>query len=650
MHTRFLDWYFTTGNPNIVAIRTFVRKYTILRVTARASLRIVRAVIGFFQGLAWRSARLLRRILQLTRLTVTDPRAAASMLRAAFIPIFDAKTRAIIRANAIGGSLSLAELEQLWSVGRRCRRSSRVLCIAAEPEFRQVDALLKAAKPAILIRWLQPHENAVVRWLDEYDLVVLPAHESFDLPPQHKEPPIVLRFRGETPPGKWGYRSHFDANQKHSGPRSARNLLQRLHSGEPIDVLLLNDIGFQYGAGSALRRQASSFLLNGWNVVLAARALPSETPQPQVTGIMNFKNWQGSLSLHEAAIRQDKKQNAIDFVVDTIEWWKADVIVAGNLHGTGWPIEILPRLRSSSAALFAYMHDVYWITGRCAQPGTCTLFRTGCTAMCPTAREYPRLTPDLIPDAWQTRAKYFSGPDAIPLIANSHWTESMVRQRFGRAAHSEVVHLALDHHLFRPIPKSDARRLLGLPEDKTLVVMGAVDVMDRWKGGPLFDGVHKALTERNDAAVVLFGHSSDMLASVKSFGMIQEESFMSVVLGACDIFVSCAIAESFGQTLLEASACGLPVVAFNIGGVSDIIAHERTGLLVDQLAVEPMLAALDSLIADAAKRQALGRRARERVENEFTLVHQARAWRDCIQRTLLATPAEGYHLTDNRSK
>ena len=351
MLTRFLDWYFTTSAPNIAAIRTFVRKYAILRVTARAIILIVR----FLQRLAWRS---VRRILQLTRLTVTDPRAAAFMLRTALVPIFDAKIRAIIRASAIGGSLSLAELEQLWTGSRRCRHSPRVLCIAAEPEFRQIEALLKAAKPAISIRWLEPHQKAVVRWLDEYDLVVLPAHASFDLPPHPKEP-IVLRFSGETPPGKWGYRSHFDANQLHSGQRSARNLLQRLRSGEPIDVLLLNDIGFQYGAGSALRRQASSFLLNGWNVALAARRLPSGTPQPQVTGIMDFKNWQGSLSLHEAAIRQDKKQSEIDFVIDVIKWLKPDVIVAGNLHGTGWPIEILSRLQSSSAALFTYMHDVY---------------------------------------------------------------------------------------------------------------------------------------------------------------------------------------------------------------------------------------------------------------------------------------------------
>ena len=83
---------------------------------------------------------------------------------------------------------------------------------------------------------------------------------------------------------------------------------------------------------------------------------------------------------------------------------------------------------------------------------------------------------------------------------------------------------------------------------------------------------------------------------------------------------------------MEASACGLPVAAFNVGGVGDVVVHCETGLLVNQLGAEPMLAAIERLIVDSATREGLGRGGRRRVEDHFTLIHQARAWTACLTR------------------
>jgi glycosyltransferase involved in cell wall biosynthesis len=184
--------------------------------------------------------------------------------------------------------------------------------------------------------------------------------------------------------------------------------------------------------------------------------------------------------------------------------------------------------------------------------------------------------------------------------------------------------------LFAPFDKSVARRALGIPTDKAIVVMGAVNVGERWKGGPIFQAVHRALSDRSDVGLVLFGRASESMVSAKSFGFVPDEGTMALIMNSADIFVSAATEESFGQTLLEASACGVPCVALRVGGVGDVIEHGRTGLLVVSHSAKEIVKAVDELISNPGLRLELGKNARAKVEREFTLVRQAEAWVDCL--------------------
>jgi glycosyltransferase involved in cell wall biosynthesis len=162
--------------------------------------------------------------------------------------------------------------------------------------------------------------------------------------------------------------------------------------------------------------------------------------------------------------------------------------------------------------------------------------------------------------------------------------------------------------------------------------MGAVDVRNRWKGGPVFEAVCKALERREDVALILFGRASEDFSPARSFGLIENERLMPFVFNSADLYVTTAIEEAFGQTLLEASACGLPVVAFNIGGIKDVVVDGETGLLADRVSAADLLGAIDRLVGDAALREKLGQNGRARVESRFTLAHQARAWENCLAR------------------
>lgn len=103
-------------------------------------------------------------------------------------------------------------------------------------------------------------------------------------------------------------------------------------------------------------------------------------------------------------------------------------------------------------------------------------------------------------------------------------------------------------------------------------------------------------------------------------------------LASADLMVWPAINEAFGLALLEAQAAGLPVVAGASGGVGDIVAHDRTGLLVPPGDAAALAHATASLIADPTRRAAMGRAAREKVFAEHDMAAAARLLSDALAR------------------
>ncbi|GAB4486954.1 MAG: hypothetical protein OHK006_15430 [Thermodesulfovibrionales bacterium] len=90
-------------------------------------------------------------------------------------------------------------------------------------------------------------------------------------------------------------------------------------------------------------------------------------------------------------------------------------------------------------------------------------------------------------------------------------------------------------------------------------------------------------------------------------------------LHAADIFVFPSEREGMPNALLEAMACGLPVIAARSGGVTDIVSDAENGLLVDAGSVDQFHAALERLLRDPDVRQLLGRRAFETIRERFSI-------------------------------
>jgi glycosyltransferase involved in cell wall biosynthesis len=174
--------------------------------------------------------------------------------------------------------------------------------------------------------------------------------------------------------------------------------------------------------------------------------------------------------------------------------------------------------------------------------------------------------------------------------------------------------------------RREARAALGIAEDA--VVVGAMARFVPQKGlDLLLMAGEDFLPDFPEARVLLWGDGPGRKALQKLTARLRLKrvAFPGATrdpwqaYAAMDIFVAPSRWEAGPYAVLEAMACGLPVVASDVAGNADYVIHDETGVLVPADLPGPIAGALHPLIADLDLRAAYGEAGRKRVETQFTL-------------------------------
>lgn len=216
---------------------------------------------------------------------------------------------------------------------------------------------------------------------------------------------------------------------------------------------------------------------------------------------------------------------------------------------------------------------------------------------------------------------------------------SQIGEEYLRAAiDAEKIHKipnCIDTKIFYPIPKSQKLRLrnsLGLPEVATVVTF--VGRLVSYKGLPGLLRTWKSLSQVHPNAILqlvgggsldIHNCESELREYVSSNNLGGKVHFCGEVrnvneyLQASDIFVFPTQKEAFGIALVEAMACGLPVIATPVGGSKDFLIHGQNGLLIKPGDEEELRVSLERLISDHAYTESLGQWAFQTVRTNFDL-------------------------------
>jgi phosphatidylinositol alpha-1,6-mannosyltransferase len=233
---------------------------------------------------------------------------------------------------------------------------------------------------------------------------------------------------------------------------------------------------------------------------------------------------------------------------------------------------------------------------------------------------------------------------ASVLISNSSWTASLceaVLEELGIEAGPEIqtVPLGADPVVFRPgLDQTDVRRRYGLDGRRWLL---SVARLTRHKG--IDTGIQalvQLVKDYPDLAYAVIGSGDERTALEKMAGTLGvkdrvrflsdvPDSDLPALYNCAEVYLGLSRimdqrAEGFGISLVEASACGLPVLAGHTGGIPDAVRHGETGLLVDAEQPAQVSTALRSLLDDRALAVRLGMAGRRSVETYYNWNRVAR--------------------------
>ena len=348
-----------------------------------------------------------------------------------------------------------------------------------------------------------------------------------------------------------------------------------------------------------------------------------------------------------------------------------DIVHLHNLHGRYFDLRELRRL-SQTVPVVVTLHDPWMLTGHCAYPLDCERWRHGCGS-CPHLDVSPAMRRDNTARNW-SRKRGIYRDSSIFVAAPSRWLLERAEASILSEAivGTRLIPNGVDLSIFRPGDKAAARAVLGLPQDDgVLLFSGFSPVSSSFKDFASVKEAARILGTRDDLppmTLVVLGEqrpTRTMGSLTLRFVPIETDQIrVARFHQAADIYVHAAKvgAENHSLTVIEALACGTPVVATAVGGIPEQVLDlssasgdtrdqprrgTPTGILAAPNDPAALADAVALLLTDQVLARLLSANAEQDARQRFDLERQVGAYLDWYREIIGDRPsAESVALPD----
>ena len=190
----------------------------------------------------------------------------------------------------------------------------------------------------------------------------------------------------------------------------------------------------------------------------------------------------------------------------------------------------------------------------------------------------------------------------------------------------KVIPNPLNLNLYKPDNKIKARERLGLDPNKKYLSFIAANVSSYYKGISYLKKALQILQQDSiakEVELIVIGLMrnqgyEDVNYKVHLPGYVTDESLLVDYYNASDVFVLPSLEENLPNTIMEAMACGTPAVAFNIGGIPDLIDHLQNGYLAEYCNATDFARGIKWVLENSERYQSLSKNAREKTAELYS--------------------------------
>jgi len=307
-----------------------------------------------------------------------------------------------------------------------------------------------------------------------------------------------------------------------------------------------------------------------------------------------------------------------------------------HIHWIGYGFLRIESLKKFNRPIVWTLHDMWAFTGGCHYSDNCDRFQQDCG----NCQQLNRMVEnDLSRSVFKRKEKAWAGLDIIIVTPSSWLAECAKKSSLFKSRRIEVIHNGLDLTLFKPVEKTTTRKIWDLPINKNLILFGAMSATsDHRKGFDLlYEGLKQLAAKWLDKAeLVVFGDSEpenppDFGLPVHYLGRLHDDVSLSLLYAAADVMVVPSRQDNLPNTVVESLACGTPVVAFDIGGMPDMIDHQINGYLAKPFDVSDLVAGIDCVLSNENHHKELCINAREKAVACFDIKKVAMHYADLYE-------------------
>jgi glycosyltransferase involved in cell wall biosynthesis len=303
---------------------------------------------------------------------------------------------------------------------------------------------------------------------------------------------------------------------------------------------------------------------------------------------------------------------------------ECDVINLHWISGAFLSLNSLEQLKQLNKPIVWTQHDMWAFTGGCHYTAGCEKFITSCS-ICP--KLIFKSENDFSAKIFKRKKVIFDQMN-LTLVSSSNWlAEESMRSELLRTKNSHVIPTPIDFNIYTNINKEKARTDLRLPLGKKLILAGAMNLEDERKGFHfLIEALQNIYNSNNklcsELELVVFGKLDETVFNkipfkVHQLGRLNNEDDIVKAYNTADIYLAPSLEDNLPNTIMEAMSCGIPVVAFNVGGIPDMIDHNTNGILATLLSSEELANGIKLLLNDDSLRKNFSNSAREKVIKNF---------------------------------
>ncbi len=300
-------------------------------------------------------------------------------------------------------------------------------------------------------------------------------------------------------------------------------------------------------------------------------------------------------------------------ITKTKEFKEADVIHLHWINQGFLSLKDIRKIIDSGKPIVWTLHDMWEFTGICHYANNCDKYKTECHhcpfLKSPGARDLSNLV-------FRKKNKLFAKKN-VHFVAVSSWLANCAKEsHLLRTQSIQVIPNVLPVSRYKIKDKVSSRQYFSLPEDKHVIVFGAVKIDEQRKGLKYLNQalqrlIDQEIYKKDDFHLALFGgiKQADVLDEIPVpytyLGFLKNDEELSSLYSAADVAAIPSLYETFGQTVVETQACGCVPVTFTGSGQMDIITHLQNGYLAEYLSVEDFAKGIQWAISRQTERIAL---------------------------------------------